>query len=138
MFCLAPLLLAGYMMTVSPFGHSSPNENGVIVELQTCERGAGGHVRASSSGLYALGLQYGIGTEFGPISLTFQPRAGFSHVDHENRNLPLGTQFELGGQMLVGYDRYRFAVDYWHLSNAGIKKPNLGMDTFSVMVGVAF
>ena len=138
MLCLAPLLLAGYAMTMNSSWHHGPNENGAIVEIQSCERGPAVHARMTTSGLYAAGLHYGLGTEVGPLTLTFQPRAGFSYVDHTNVNLPMGTQFELGLQGLVGYDRYRLGVDYWHMSNAGLKKPNIGMDMLSLMVGVTF
>lgn len=138
MLCLAPLLLAGYMSTITTSWHHGPNEDGAVVELQTCERGLGAHIRATSSGLYGLGAQYGLGTEVGPVSLTIQQRLGFSYVDHTNVNLPLRTQFEVGLQGLIGYGRYRIAVDYWHLSNAHLKAPNIGMDMASVMIGVTF
>ena len=142
--CLAPLVLAGFMSTITTSWHKSPTENGAIVEVQTCERGLGAHVRAASSGYYGAGIQYGMGTEVGAVSLTIQPRVGFSYVDHPvPMNLPQRSQFELGLQGLVGYDRYRVAVDYWHMSNGaqlGLsnRRPNNGMDMMSVMVGVTF
>ena len=112
--------------------------DGVVAELQTCETGLGAHVRATTSGLYGLGGHYGWTWHPGVLSITLQPRAGLSYVDHAVQALPQRTQFELGAQLLVGYNRYRLALDYWHLSNAGMTQPNIGLDLVSVMVGLAF
>jgi hypothetical protein len=136
--CMIPLILVGYTTTLDWSKTPPPNENGPILEVQSCERGLGGHVKVTSRGLYAVGFQYGLGTELGPVSVTLQPRMGFSATDHTNRNLPQGVQFEVGLQFLIGIEQYRLALDYWHLSNAGITDPNIGMDLLGVLVGYAF
>ena len=136
--CLAPLVLVGMVSTIRTPSHSSPVESGMIAEFQTCERGLGAHIKASTSGYYALGAQYGASILVGPYMLTISPRTGLSYVDHPNENLPLRTQFEVGAQALVSRRGYHVAVDYWHLSNAGLKRPNVGMDFLSMMVGVSF
>lgn len=135
--CLAPLVLVGYLFGGSPlFDAPKPSIDGMLVDVQTCETGVGLHVRAAQSGLYSVGLQYGYTWELPQhFSLTMQPRAGLSYTDHTMIELPLKVQFELGAQLLLGYDRYRVGLDWWHLSNAGLKQPNYGVDTWALMVG---
>lgn len=136
--CLVPLLLVGATSTLDWSKTPPPNENGALIEVQTCERGLGGHVKGTSSGLYALGIHYGFTGEMGNFSATFQPRMGLSATDHTNRNLPQTVQFEVGLQFLVGYEQYRIALDYWHLSNAGVTQPNIGMDMLGILGGITF
>lgn len=136
--CLVPVILAGYLLTLHPNHAHRSTENGALVEGQTCEQRFGLHARASSSGLYGAGIHYGLSWHGKSFSLTFQPRAGLSYADHPVPELPMRTQFELGAQVLLGYDRYRLAVDYWHLSNAELQKPNTGLDMIGLMVGVTF
>ena len=136
--CFAPLLLVGYLLTVQTSWHHTTSFDAPMGELQTCETGAGMDIKASASGLYGLGLQYGWTWHDDRRSLTIQPKAGLSYVDHPEPALPLRTQFEVGLQLLFGYDRWRLGVEYWHLSNAGLKEPNIGLDLLVVQSGWTF
>lgn len=136
--CLAPLVLAGFMQTIETSWHKTTNLDGAVLEVQTCDRGLGLEVKASSSGLYGLGMQYGFQATSGPWSITALPKAGLSYVDHPVYELPQRTQFELGAQILVGYERFRIGVEYWHLSDAGMKQPNIGLDMVIVQTGWRF
>jgi hypothetical protein len=53
------------------------------------------------------------------------------------RELPLKTPFALGLQAGVDipYTKAKLIAEYLHLSNAGQKQPNIGMDMGSVMLG---
>ena len=137
--CLAPLVLIGYLFTLQVHATQTSNMNAPVLDLQSCETGWGVHAKASTSGLYAVGGQYG--WTWQPVaswSVTLQPRAGVSYVDHPVEALPLRTQFELGTQLLLGYDRWRVGVEYWHLSNAGLRQPNTGLDLLEVLTGIVF
>lgn len=136
--CWAPLVLIGYLFTMQTAWHRTPSENGTLLEVQSCERGIGVDAKASSSGLYGLGLQYGLGSQRGDWSVTLLPKAGLSYIDHPNPALPLRTQFEVGAQLLVGYQRFRIGVEYWHLSNAGLRAPNIGLDLLAIQTGWIF
>lgn len=137
--CLAPVVLAGALMTIQTSWHKTESVDGALFEFQTCERGAGAHLRATSSGVYGLGAHYGFQWELGSGWVTtIQPRAGFSYVDHPVDALPLRTQFELGLQWSAGRGRWRAALDYWHLSNAGLTPGNVGLDMISTLLGVVF
>ncbi len=136
--CLAPMVLIGQLFTVQTNWHQTADVGGTMIEAQTCEAGIGAHARATTSGLYGLGLHYGFHGEWGKYSVTFQPRAGLSATSIPRRELPSDKQFELGAQLLFGYNRARIGVDYWHLSNAGTKDPNIGVDTVGVVVGWVF
>ena len=139
MICVAPLMLVGYLFTLQTPSHHSTLLNGAVIELQTCETGLGAHIKASSSGLYASGIQYGLTWQITPKwSMTLSPRLGLSYVDHPVYELPMRTQFELGTQLLFGYDRWRGGVGYWHLSNGGMKDPNIGVDLLEVLTGWRF
>ena len=139
MICFAPLIMAGYLMTVQTSWHHTENVDGMIIDVQTCETGLGLHVRGTTSGLYGLGTQYGFTYQFDDKwSLTFQPRAGFSYTSTPRYELPATTQFELGSQLILGYGDMRVSLDYWHLSNAGLVDPNIGLDTISLMAGWRF
>ena len=136
--CIAPLLLLGYLLTMQTPAHHTPILNGTILEAQTCESGLGAHARATSSGLFGLGVQYGLTAHHGDWSLTAQPRVGLSYSAEPINALPLQKQFELGVQVLVGYQHLRLSLDYWHLSNAGLKQPNIGIDLLALMGGWTF
>jgi hypothetical protein len=47
-----------------------------------------------------------------------------------SRNLSLSTRFQFGDQLGIGYrfERYDLAVSFQHLSNAGIRNPNPGVN----------
>ena len=136
--CLAPLVLVGSLTTVQTSWHHTASHDGAVVEVQTCERGLGLHAKAATSGLYALGAQYGFAWQSGPWSATIQPSAGLSYADHPVHALPLRTQFEVGLSAFVGYRDWRVGVSYWHLSNAGLKTPNIGLDLIAIQAGWVF
>ena len=143
MFCLAPLVLLGLAstMSVNALGHShnTTNADGIVVEAMTCEKGIGLDAKVSTAGLYGVGLQYGVTLyEEGKISLTFLTKAGLSYTDKPRKELPLQGQFEVGGQILVGYEDFKVGLEYWHLSNAGIQQPNIGLDMLVIQTGWRF
>ena len=138
MLCFAPLVLAGHLFTVQTPWHQTNNYDGPVVEVQSCESGVGLHAKASSTGLYGTGLHYGFTKEVGDFSITFQPKAGISYVDRPEPALPLRTQFEVGAQLLIGLADFRVSVEYWHLSNAGLRSPNIGLDMIGVTTGWVF
>lgn len=138
MFCLAPLILAGQLFTVTVPGHVS-DLNGQYVEVQTCERGVGLHAKAATNGLFAFGLHYGFKiVDADKFSITFQPKAGLSYTTVERPELPLQGQFEVGAGLVFGYDQFRVGVEYWHLSNAGLEQPNIGVDMIGITTGWRF
>lgn len=138
--CLAPLLLVGHMLTIETGAHQvKENQDSQMIEVQSCERGLGFDAKASINGYYGFGLQYGFGLlDVGDWTLTLQPKAGLSYVDHPVYELPQRGQFEVGGQLLLGYKNFRVGVEYWHLSNAGMTKPNIGMDFLVLQTGWRF
>lgn len=139
MICLAPLVLIGHLLTIQTPWHKTANLDGQVLDVQSCETGLGLHAKASTSGLYAIGPHYGWTWHPGERwSLTLQPRMGLSYVDHPVKALPMRTQFELGTQVLIGYDRWRIGVGYVHFSNAGLRSPNTGLDLIELLAGVAF
>lgn len=53
----------------------------------------------------------------------------FSKIHFTNKNI--GTNYQFGDHIGIGYlfaQNHRFGVRYSHFSNAGIKKPNPGLD----------
>lgn len=138
MLCLAPLVMMGYAMTVQTPWHRTTDVSAQIIEVQSCEAGPGVHAKAAGSGLYGAGAHYGISVSQGPWSLTLQPQAGISYVDRPVQEVPLRTQFEVGAELLVGYQTFRVAVQYWHLSNAGLQRPNVGLDLIALQTGWRF
>jgi lipid A 3-O-deacylase PagL len=136
--CFAPLILLGALVAVQTPWHQTTPVSSPVVEVQTCETGFGVDAKASSAGFYGLGGQYGWQWKQDNYSLGLLPKAGISFVDHTEPALPLGTQFEVGLQGLAGYDHWRLGLEYWHLSNAGLKYPNIGMDFLVMQVGWAY
>jgi len=140
MLCFAPLVLIGYALTMEMQQTRHPSTvDGTVIEAQTCETGLGLDAKASNAGLYGLGLQYGLRLlEVGDWILTALPKAGLSYTDRPRHELPMTYQFEVGGQVLLGYDRYRVGLEYWHLSNAGLTPHNLGLDMLIIQTGWRF
>lgn len=144
MLCLKPVLLAGYMLTqsFSPTGdhafNNQTNLDGLVVEAMTCEKGWGTDFKASTNGLYGIGAQYGLQYAHDRYSITILPKGGLSYVDHPVRELPQRTQFEVGAQLLLGYDQARVGIEYWHLSNAGMTYPNIGVNMVILQAGWSF
>lgn len=138
MFCVEPLLLAGYLFTVQPNRTHVTDADGGVVQVQSCAQGLGLHAKAATAGLYAGGIHYGFTGRVGDWSATVQPFVGVSYADHPVRELPQRTQFECGATVLLGYGQARVAVEYWHLSNAGMARPNIGLDLVAVSGGWVF
>jgi hypothetical protein len=139
MLCFAPVLLLGYALTMETSWHKTTNVDGVVIEAMTCEKGLGMDFKASTAGLYGLGLQYGLTVFEGEkFSLTFLPKAGLSYSSVQRKEIPMQGQFEVGAQFLGGYENYRMGLEYWHLSNAGLQEPNIGLDMLVIQTGWRF
>lgn len=139
--CIAPLVMVGVMSGVeTSWHHHQVNPGGEVLEVQSCQYGPGLAVTAApSSGLYGIAAQWGFQVaSWGDLRVYLKPQVGISHDTYGYRELPLGTQFEVGGMVNVEYDNANIGVKYWHLSNAGIKQPNIGMDILAVMGGFRF
>jgi len=142
--CLAPVVLAGYLMSTDDhFRKDVKRDTGVndaaMIEVQTCEVGLGFDVKAATNGLYGAGLQYGFSKSFGDdYRITFTPKVGLSYTDHTVYELPQDVQFGIGAQVLFGYKQFRVGAELWHLSNAGITQPNIGLNLPIIQVGWAF
>lgn len=137
LLCLAPVLFAGYSATVSKSSRST-DLSGSAVEIRLCENGLGAYGRFHDTGLYAGGITYGLRYQGEHWSLGIAPHVGISYVDHPVRELPLRTQFDVGGAVNLGYDHVRLQLEYSHQSNAGLRTPNVGHDHIVVMTGWAF
>ncbi len=136
--CLSPVILAGYLLTMQTSWHHTTTFDAPVLEVQTCEVGVALNARVAASGLSGLGVQYGFRAKRGNWSVALQPLAGISHADHHVYELPSQTQFELGFGLMAGWHQWRLAVSYWHLSNAGLAQPNIGLDLIAVQTGWSF
>lgn len=140
--CFAPIVLAGFVMGIhNPYkdGHIAHLDS-PMAEVLTCNQGLGAHATlAPHTGLYSAGLQYSL--EF-PIVAGVKgrliPMVGISHDTRHYRELPLHTQFEVGGEVHLAYGEYTLALKYWHLSNAGLRDKNLGLDMGALLVGYSY
>lgn len=141
--CLAPVLLLGSLMTSQVTTHVSPETkrstgSGVLAEVMTCDTGLGLDAKASTNGLYAVDLQYGLKLTRGNFSLAFIPKGGVSYADHEVKELPQQTQFSVGAQLLGSYKDFNVGVELWHLSNAGMTDRNVGLNMIALQTGWRF
>ncbi len=123
--------------------HHRENPAGEVIEIQSCPSGPGlVGTMATSSGLYGIGAQWGFAAAWGPIVVGITPQIGISHDSYGYRELPMGTQFEVGGWVWGSYRNFVGGVKYWHLSNAGLhntdRRPNRGLDMVGVMGGYVF
>lgn len=138
MLCWTPLLLVGYLFT-SPMPDHPSRVSAALVEAQTCPTGLGANLRASDAGLYSAGAQYGLQLwEHRHWSLTMTPSLGLAYASQPYHELPLRTNFSVSGQLLLGYEPYVMGVTYWHMSNAGLRQPNVGLDLLALQVGWTF
>ena len=138
--CLAPVVLIGQLITIQPNQYHTSNPSGTLFEIQSCERGLGVNAKASPEPeLYGAGVQYGLEVyDKGDWSSTVLVKGGMSHSGIAYRELPMQTQFETGVQVLVGYEQLRFGVEWWHMSNAGLQQPNIGLDMLVFQSGWGF
>ena len=139
--CLAPVILLGYLLTLHPSwttGHVT-SLDGPLLEAQTCEVGIGAFAKASPSGIGAVGAQYG--WQARPAqdwTLTLTPQFGVGLLEHHVPEVSSQVNVSLGLNAMVGYQRSRLAVEYWHQSNAGLGAANVGLDLLALMGGWAF
>lgn len=147
LLCFAPIILAGAIIPIETPWHHSSIAPSAIVEVLTCQSGPGLHARATESGLFAGGVQYGFTKDVGKVSFSISPQAGISYVDHPVRNLPARTQYEVGLQALVCYDRFCSGLSYIHMSNGyriGLCpsgddcRGNIGEDVLAITTGLRF
>jgi len=137
--CLKPLILIGWLLTQNFGGHNfNTNLDAAAVEVQTCESGPGLDVKAATSGLYGVAVQYGFTTTRNGWTFTATPKLGVAYVDHQAKEQAHPANFELGGQLLFGRDRWRIGAEYWHISNAHTSVPNLGIDLLILQTGWIF
>jgi len=140
---LAPVALVGYMQATDLHfrGGSSSGAavgNAVLFEGMTSATGLGLGAKASTNGLYGIDLQYGLTWKGEQWSLSFIPKLGFSATSNTVKELPQDVQFGLGAQFLFGYEHYRAGIELWHLSNAGVTAPNIGLNLPVIQVGYSF
>jgi hypothetical protein len=147
--CLAPVLLIGTLTVVELHTNVSKQTqhtagNGYMVTALTCETDLGLGLKASTNGLHAVEATYGLQGKLGPFSGGIIPKLGVSYTSQPVKELPQGAQFSLGLQFLVGYEKIRVSLEYWHMSNGSAlglnisDKPNIGLDTISLQTGFAF
>lgn len=139
--CLSPVILAGLVSVVQMPWHSvydASHFQAGTLQVQTCELGVGGNFKATTNGIVSAGLQYGLKKDLGRYSISVTPFAGGAYSAEDFTENATRLNFSLGAQIMGGFDQYRLAVEFWHLSNAGLAYPNYGLDMISVLTGVAF
>ena len=138
--CFIPVVLIGHILTLQPNTSHTSSVDGTHIEVQSCERGLGVSGRAApGSGLWGVGGQYGVKIyDDNDWTTTFLTKVGVSYSDRPYPELPMRTQFELGAQLLLGYQQLRVGVEWWHLSNAGLVSSNIGLDMLVLQTGWAF
>lgn len=132
-----PVVLIG-VLSAPPIYPTKSDPMGEVIEVMTCDKGLGLAGTATHNiGLYGIAAQYGF--SFGPLRLI--PQVGISHDAYGYKELPMGTQFGVGGTMLLDMGSLWIGVKYWHLSNAGLhdtaRAPNTGMDFIGGVIGVS-
>jgi len=128
----------GSLLTLHTNHSHVSNFNGAVLESQTCERGLGADLKASTSGLFSLAAQYGIPLADGPLQLTLTPKLGIGYVARPVPEETSQTNFSLGADLIAGYGDARVSAGYWHMSNANLGARNAGIDLLTVMVGWRF
>jgi len=141
--CLAPIALAGYLYASEVTTNVSKRTEhttgqGAVATVLTCDRGLGLGVKGATNGLYAVEAHYGLKGELGSFSASLLPKAGLSYTDHTVKELPQTLQFSVGAQLLLGFEHYRAGVELWHLSNAGMTQPNIGLNMVVIQAGWEF
>ena len=143
--CLVPLLMLGYAIPISTAWHHSDLTPSAIVEAQTCTTGPGAYAKATLTGAYMAGIQYGVGYEHAGFEFSVKPQVGLSYVDHNVKTLPAREQYHIGGEINVCYDRYCSGISYNHLSNGNAIglcwsgadcRPNFGEDMIAWTAGM--
>ena len=142
--CFLPLLMAGWAIPVSTAWHHSDMTPSAIVSGQTCTTGPGVYAKATMTGAYMAGIQYGVGIERSGFEFSIKPQVGLSYVDHHVKTLPARDQYHVGAEINICYDKYCSGISYSHLSNGramGICwsgadcRPNFGEDMIAFTTG---
>lgn len=133
-----PYVSLGYVDTFQPNASHTSQIQGPMLAVQSAVQGPGIAARAiPSAGMVTLGGQYGFDIPHTPLTVT--PSAGMAYVGESFPELPMKTPFALGLSvgMPIGL-KARLTAEYLHLSNAGLRQPNIGLDLGSIMVGYPF
>ena len=148
MFCWAPALMLGAMVTLYPNDHHITDMDGAYVEAQTCVEGFGAYASAASSQLYTGGIHYGFAWRATQnLTLIAQPHIGASYPSRWVPELPNEVQFDTGVKLLAKYQHFMLQVAWGHQSSAGLGREvirdgrrygNTGLDTIKVGVGREF
>jgi len=133
--CLSTVLLIGYLFTLYPNNSHTTDINGHSGEIQSCAYGLGVHAGGTSAGMARGGVQFGLGTTIAErLEVIIQPFVGAAYMPNV-RELPLEVQFEVGAKVMALAGDRGIVVEYLHLSNAGLKEPNIGKDAI-ILSGV--
>lgn len=137
--CLAPIVIAGALLTLHPNASHTADRDAAYLEVQSCRNGLGAHALASTTEFYAGGIQYGATLALSnSVALTLQPFFGGSYTARPERQLPMSAQFWTGANLSLSYERWSIGAKWGHASNAGLKSPNIGIDWVGVFVGREF
>jgi len=132
-----PHLYSGYLETLQPNRWHTSAADSPYFKFETSPTGLGANLKAAPAGnLYAAEAQYGFTVPGLPVPVTITPSAGFGYSAEPRPELPLRTPFSLGLALGAPIGPGRLAVEYGHMSNAGQKQPNIGLDNISVMYGL--
>lgn len=141
LFCLAPLVLAGYAQTVQTSWHHSASLSGPSAEVQSCREGLGMRV-AFGAEWVQVGPQVGYTLPLGDDwALTLQAHGGlgYSNTHHPHTGIRQVTKWNGGVALLLSVDRYHVKVGYDHMSNGrGADPTNAGQELVTVGAGVHF
>lgn len=135
--CLTPVLLMGYLLTLHPNKTHPTSLNSAVAEVQTCEVGWGANVKIAAE-TASVSVQHGFQWREGDWSATFMPNVGVGYLYDRVPELSGQVNFSLGASVMVGYQRSRVAVEYWHQSNACLGSQNAGVDVIGLMAGISF
>ena len=145
--CVLPLILAGYAIPISTSWHRSDLTPGALMTIQTCTTGPGAYAKATMTGAYMAGFQFGVSKEHKGFEFSVKPQVGLSYVDHHAKTLPAREQYAVGVEFNACYQRYCSGVSYNHLSNGRALglcwsgadcRPNVGEDMIAFTTGVRF
>lgn len=143
--CIIPLLMMGWAIPVSVDWHHSDLTPSTMISAQSCSTGPAAYAKATMTGAYMLGGQWGFGVERAGFEFSVKPQLGLSYVDHAVRTLPARSQYHVGVEINVCYERYCSGVSYSHLSNGNAMglcwsgaecRPNIGEDMIAFSAGV--
>ncbi len=145
--CWIPLIMAGWVIPVSTAWHHSDLTPSAIISAQSCTTGPAAYAKATMTGAYMAGGQYGFGIERAGFEFSLKPQLGLSYVDHQVSTLPARSQYAVGLEANVCYQIYCSGISYNHLSNGNKLglcwsgadcRPNFGEDMVAFTMGVRF